>query len=136
MDPLSYKKMVQTYEDHAKSYKMAVEAGVKIALGTDIGISGNDKSGLSHGLNGAEFQNAVDAGMTPLQAIEAGTASASATLGPRAPKSGQLKAGYDSDFIAVASSPLDDMKILSVPEKITHIWKAGKLVKSPGNPVG
>ena len=83
-------------------------------------------------MNGREFALAVDAGMTALEAIEAGTANAPDTLGPQAPKSGQLKEGYDADFIALDENPLDDVTILTEPRKIKRIWKAGKLVKAPG----
>lgn len=86
-------------------------------------------------MNGIEFKHAVDAGMTPSEAIEAGTANAPDTLGPQAPKSGMLKEGYDADFIALASNPLDDITLLAKPEKITHVWKGGKLFKAPGKPV-
>lgn len=71
--------------------------------------------------------------MTPLQAIEAATATGPETLGIgfQAPLSGQIKAGYDADFIALEHNPLEDMKLLSKPENIKYVWKGGKLVKSP-----
>lgn len=63
-----------------KAYSMAVKSGVKIALGTDY----------TPGKNGKELIYAVDAGMTPLEAIEACTATAPETLGSfLAPKSGK-----------------------------------------------
>jgi len=68
--------------------------------------------------------------MTPLQAIEAATATAPETLGPQAPRSGQLAAGFDADLIAVAASPLEDIGVLGHPELITHVWKRGRLVVS------
>lgn len=75
--------------------------------------------------------------MTPLQAIEAGTANAPEVLGKyRAPKSGQLKEGFDADFIALSASPLDDIKVLAEASNVTHVWKAGVLVKEPGRLVG
>jgi imidazolonepropionase-like amidohydrolase len=93
-------------------------------------------------MNGNEFALAVKAGMTPLEAIEAGTANAPFTLGDPenelspAPFSGQLKEGYDADFIALSENPIDDIKILAEPEQITHVWKGGVLAKAPGKPVG
>lgn len=86
-------------------------------------------------MNGEEFGLAVDAGMAPLQAIESGTANGPDTLGPQAPLSGQLKAGYDADFIALSEDPVKNIKILAEPEKITHVWKGGRCFKSPGRPV-
>lgn len=86
-------------------------------------------------MNGEEFGYAVEAGMTTLQAIEAGTANGPDTLGPQAPLSGQLKEGYDADFIALSEDPLEDITVLANPEKITHVWKGARCVKSPGKPV-
>lgn len=71
--------------------------------------------------------------MTELEAIEAATANGPLTLGENmAPKSGQIREGYDADFIAVVRSPLQEIKILADPKNISHVWKDGKLCKSPG----
>ena len=113
-----------------ESLKLAVAKGVKIALGTDT-FSSDRKHPVSHGKNAKELHWAVQAGMTPLQAIEMATATAPETLGPQAPKAGLLKAGYDADIIAVAANPLDDIEVLTKVENITHVWKDGKLYKSP-----
>ena len=111
-----------------------VKAGVKCALGTDLGIS-SEVSEYHHGMNGLELGYAVEAGMTPLQAIEAATANAPLTLGPQAPRSGILEAGYDADFIAVSKNPLEKIEILADPQSITHVWKGGRLFKAPGKPI-
>jgi imidazolonepropionase-like amidohydrolase len=112
------------------AYLRAINSGVKIALGSDLGPS---KPGqyLSHGNNARELRFAVEHGMTPLQAIEAATATAPETLGPQAPKSGQIRTGYDADLIAVAQSPLEDITVLERKDNITHVWKGGMLYKSP-----
>ena len=86
-------------------------------------------------MNGEEFRYAVDAGMTPLQAIEAGTANGPDTLGPQAPLSGQLIEEYDADLIALSEDPVQSIKVLAETEKITHVWKGGRCFKSPGKPV-
>jgi imidazolonepropionase-like amidohydrolase len=86
-------------------------------------------------MNGKELTYAVEAGMTPLEAIEAATATAPLTVGPLGPLSGQLVEGYDADFIAVSDNPLENIQILANPENITHVWKAGKLFKAPGKPI-
>ena len=67
--------------------------------------------------------------MTPLGAIEAATALAPLTLGPQAPKSGRLEAGYVADVITVAGDPLADISILSQPEHVTAVWTRGRQVK-------
>jgi len=118
---LQHSKLVKVAVPHMKAYKLAVRSGVKIALGTDY----------TPGKNGKELVYAVEAGMTPLQAIEACTATSPETLGKYlAPKSGQLKAGYDADLIAISANPLEDISILSKAENITHVWKGGELFKS------
>jgi len=128
------KKMEQIADAHKVAWAKAIKAGVKNALGTDLGFSTMSVD-HRHGMNGREFPLAVKAGLTPLEAMEAGTAAAPFTLGPQAPESGQLKAGYDADFIALSCNPIDDIDILAEPSKITHVWKGGKLFKSPEHPV-
>jgi imidazolonepropionase-like amidohydrolase len=124
------KKLRQVASHHRKAYRLAIQNGVKIALGTDQATS-VDGTYNTHGRNGKEIFWAVNAGMTPLQVIEACTATSPETLGPHmAPKSGQLKEGYDADMIAVSGNPLENIDILSEAANITHVWKGGKLYKS------
>ena len=78
-EPESYEKLKAMAGAHEKGYTLAIKRGVKIALGTDLNMSNN--SLLGHGRNGKELYYAVQAGMTPLQAIEACTATAPETLG-------------------------------------------------------
>ena len=66
--------------------------------------------------------------MTPREAIEAATASGPLTLGPQAPRSGQLAAGYDGDVITLDADPLTDIDVLADPGHVTAVWTAG-LVK-------
>ncbi|KAK5122980.1 hypothetical protein LTR85_003546 [Meristemomyces frigidus] len=130
----SYKKLLVVEQENKKSYEAAIKAGVKCALGTDLGLS-SVASHFIHGMNGEEFGFAVEAGMSPLQAIEAGTANGPDTLGPQAPLSGQLKEGYDADFIALSEDPVKNIGVLAEVEKVTHVWKGGKLMKAPGKPL-
>lgn len=127
---LQYEKLKVVAEVNKKAYALAVKNGVRVALGTDIGFSDQGLP-LTHGKNAKELVYAVEAGLTPLQAIEACTATAPETLGPQAPKSGLLKEGYDADLIAVGGNPLQDIGLLVIPENITHVWKGGRLYKSP-----
>jgi imidazolonepropionase-like amidohydrolase len=69
--------------------------------------------------------------MTPLQAIEAATANAPMTLGPQAPKSGQLKPGFDADALAVQKDPLGDIGVLTSPENLITVWKSGQAIDRP-----
>ncbi|MFB3050509.1 MAG: amidohydrolase family protein [Acidimicrobiia bacterium] len=104
---------------HAEGIALAVDKGVKMALGTDIfGV------GL-WGRNGEELALMVDCGMTPLQAIEMATANGPDTLGPQAPNTGQLVAGMDADVICVSGDPSADISLLGTPDNVTHVFKGG-----------
>ena len=100
--------------------KIAVASGVKIASGCDI-----IQTGDTYGRNGREIVHLINAGMTDLEAIEAATAFAPRTLGPQAPQSGWLRAGYDADVIALDTNPLDDRGVWGDADRVTHVWKAG-----------
>jgi imidazolonepropionase-like amidohydrolase len=113
---------------HWESLQYAISRGVRIALGTDC-YSSQDRLPAHWGMNGTELQHLVAAGMTPLAAIEAATATAPLTLGPQAPLSGRLAAGYDADLIAVSSDPLTDISVLANPQNIEKVWLNGRLVK-------
>ncbi|KAJ1331617.1 amidohydrolase family protein [Microdochium nivale] len=112
------------------NYDLAVKLGVRIALGTDMWNS-DPAHPIAHGKNGMELHYASKAGMKPLDIIEACTATSPEVLGKLAPLSGQLKEGYDADLIAVSTSPLDNIDILTKPDNVTHVWRAGRLYKSP-----
>ncbi|EXJ57227.1 hypothetical protein A1O7_07574 [Cladophialophora yegresii CBS 114405] len=134
MSPESYRKMLITARHHKEAYRLAVRSGVKIALGTDLGISAPTDHPLAHGRSGGELSYAVsDGGMTPLQAVEAATAMGPETLGDLGmkPESGVIKMGYDADMIALKEDPLQNMDLFEKPENITHVWKGGRLFKSP-----
>ena len=121
-------KLTALAQTHADAVARAIERGVTIAAGTDIGITGPDRPN-AWGSNGAEVVHLVKLGMTPLQAIEAATATGPLTLGPQAPKSGRLEAGFDADIITVGADPLVDISVLAVPAHITGVWRAGRRVK-------
>jgi imidazolonepropionase-like amidohydrolase len=86
----------------------------------------------SWGRNGSELVHLVKLGMTPLQAIEAATATGPATLGRQAPRSGLLAAGYDADVITVDGDPLADISVLASPDRVTAVWTHGRQVKGAG----
>ena len=121
-------KLTALAATHSDAVSLAIEHGVTIASGTDIAITGPDRPN-AWGSNGAEVVHMVKLGMTPLEAIEAATATAPQTLGPQAPKSGRLEAGYDADVITVGANPLGDISVLARPEHITAVWAQGRRVK-------
>ncbi|KAL7624147.1 hypothetical protein AAE478_005704 [Parahypoxylon ruwenzoriense] len=105
------------------AYKLAVEAGVRIALGTDT----------PPGFNMAmELDYAVQAGLSNLQAIKAATANGPLTVGAQAPKTGQLRVGYEADVLGLARNPVDDVKVLQEKTNIPWVWKGGRILKGPG----
>ncbi|HTT50444.1 MAG TPA: amidohydrolase family protein [Streptosporangiaceae bacterium] len=121
-------KLVAIADVHAKGMVNAMARGVTIAMGTDIGLTGPERPN-SWGMNGAELVHLVTLGMTPLQAIEAATATGPLTLGPQAPRSGRLEAGYDADVITLDADPLADISVIADPGRVTGVWTAGRRVK-------
>src|SRR5580700_4490093 len=113
---------------HAQAVSRAYEHGVTIAMGTDIGLTGPDRPN-AWGQNGAEPGYLVKLGMTPLEAIEATTATGPFTLGPQAPRSGQLAEGYDADVITLDADPLAGIGVLADPDHVTGVWTRGRAVK-------
>jgi imidazolonepropionase-like amidohydrolase len=101
--------------------KKAVPAGVKIAFGTDAGVS-------KHGRNADEFELMVKFGMTPATAIQAATVNAADLLGI-ADQIGSLEPGKSADLIAVQGDPLSDVTVL---KKVSFVMKEGKVHKQEG----
>ncbi|WP_424186651.1 metal-dependent hydrolase family protein [Actinokineospora sp. G85] len=123
--PPPWRPRFQSFADrHLDSLALAHATGVRIAAGTDIGLSTRGDS-LSWGQNASEFVHLAAAGLTPLDVIAAGTANAPSTLGPLAPTSGQLKRGFDADILALHTNPLGDLSALGTPEAIAFVVKAG-----------
>ena len=100
-----------------KALERAVPAGVRIAFGTDAGVS-------KHGRNADEFELLVEHGMTPATAIVAATTNAADLLGLK-DKVGALRPGMAADLIAVDGDPLMDVKVL---KSVKFVLKGGKVV--------
>lgn len=124
----AYRKVVALADQHKKSLQLAIRKGVRIALGTDIWSTGEGTI-APWGDNAQELIHLQEAGMRPLQAIEAATANGPSTLGPQAPRSGELRAGYHADMIAVAEDPLRNLGTLTKPGAVLDVWKSGVRVK-------
>src|SRR5438093_5276637 len=90
--------------DHQASFRLAVERGVRIAMGTDTGVG-------PHGTNAEELHRMVEGGMTPMQAIVATTKTA-AECTRIAYLTGTLEPGKRADLLAVDGNPLDDITLL------------------------
>jgi len=105
-----------------KNLKTLYDAGVKIAFGTDSGIPTRFPGYNEH----RELQLMVEAGLTPMQAIAAATATNAEILGG-AKQFGTLQAGRAADFMVLDANPLDD---IHNTEKLSAVWQAGKQVPS------
>ena len=102
------------------TFAKAYQAGVKIAFGTDTGVS-------SHGKNAEEFYEMVEAGMPEIQAILSATKEASILLGQNS-MLGSITVGKYADIIAVSENPLENIRTL---EAVDFVMKSGDIYKSP-----
>jgi imidazolonepropionase-like amidohydrolase len=128
-------KLEAIADTHAQAVTRAYEHGVTIAMGTDIALTGMDLPN-SWGRNGTELGYLVALGMSPLEAIESATANGPLTLGPQAPKAGQLARDFDADVITLDVDPLADIGVLANPARVTTVWTKGRQVKGPSYPGG
>ena len=122
-DPNAYPPDVRSKIDWrisitGKALERAVPAGVKIAFGTDAGVS-------KHGRNADEFELLVKHGMTPATALQAATVNAAELLG-LSKEIGTLEPGKRADLIAVAGDPLADVTVL---KSVTFVMKDGAVVR-------
>jgi imidazolonepropionase-like amidohydrolase len=122
LPPYARPKMLAVAQRHAEALELAHQSGVTVAMGTDIGAG-------DWGRHGEELTLLVDAGFSPLEAIEAATANGPATLGPQAPRSGQLATGYDADLLILDHNPLEDIAVLADPTRVREVWQTGRRVK-------
>ncbi len=104
---------------HIESIQRALAAGVKVVAGTDAG-------GHEHNINARELQYMVEAGLTPMQALQSATGWAAECLG-LAQTVGTLTPGKDADLIAVEGNPLQDITILQDIQRIKLVLKEGKV---------
>ena len=121
LPPATIPKAEQAAAAAMESHRRAIAAGVKIAFGTDTGVS-------KHGDNAQEFALMVAAGMTPAQAIKAATVGAAEAL-DRSAQFGRIAPGMPADIIAVDGDPLADVRQL---EDVDFVMKGGRIVKQGG----
>jgi imidazolonepropionase-like amidohydrolase len=120
LPPFYHQKMLEISAVAKQNVKRAIEAGVKIAMGTDAAV-------YPHGLNAHELDVYVNQlGMTPLAAVQTTTVNAADLMGWSA-KTGSLEAGKWADIIAVEKNPLDDVRTL---QNVKFVMKAGVVYKN------
>lgn len=101
-----------------ESFRRAVQAGVKLAFGTDAGV-------YPHGWNAKQFAKAVEWGQAPIDAIRSATVHAADLVG-LSDTIGSIAAGKAADLIAVPGDPLADITAL---EKVSFVMRAGVVYK-------
>lgn len=101
-----------------RSFKMALESGVNIALGSDAGVMPHRDARL-------EFGAMVNRGMTPLHALRAATINAAELIGMQ-DELGQIKVGMLADMVAVSGNPLENIESV---EDVTFVMKEGVVYK-------
>jgi imidazolonepropionase-like amidohydrolase len=99
--------------------RRARAAHVRIAFGTDTGVS-------PHGMNAREFQLLVEAGFTPLEAIQFATVAAADHLQLNG-VAGRIAQGYSADIIAVDGDPLTDVSTLM---HVSFVMARGTVAKN------
>jgi imidazolonepropionase-like amidohydrolase len=100
------------------SFKQALEAGVKICFGGDVGV-------FTHGDNARELEMMVEYGMKPIEVLKSAT-STNADIFHYANQIGRVKAGLLADLIAVEGNPTQNIKDI---RKVKLVMKGGEIVK-------
>ena len=110
-------KALQALDGRTSAFKRAVGAGVKIAFGTDSGVS-------PHGHNAEEFALLVEHGLSAAAALR--TSVTAATLLGVERITGTIEAGKEADIVAV---PGDALRNIAATEKVSFVMKGGKIVR-------
>jgi imidazolonepropionase-like amidohydrolase len=118
--PFVEKKALEIGPKLKSTFTMAHQAGVKIAFGTDSGVS-------PHGENAKEFNLMTEAGMSANDSILSATIYAAELLG-EVDKIGSISKGKYADLVGVSRNPLEDIKIL---ETVDFVMKGGEVYKGP-----
>ncbi|GAA1145170.1 MULTISPECIES: amidohydrolase family protein [Microbacterium] len=98
--------------------RLAVEAGVRIAYGTDAIV-------FPHGRNAGQLPEFVEAGMTPMQALQSATSVAAECLG-RSADVGAVAPGRFADLVAVPGAHLDEIGRFT---DVAAVLKGGRIVE-------
>lgn len=121
MPPWGVEKAKKVVADHAESFRRAVQAGVKVAMGTDSGVG-------PHGENGEELALMVQYGMSPMEALVS-TTSRAAELLQISDRVGTVDTGKLADLILVDGDPLARIETLRDPKSVVLVMKDGQVVK-------
>ena len=101
-------------EYHAQQFRIQLEHGVPMAVGSDVGP-------FPHGTQARELELMVEYGMKPVDVLKADLLNGARLLDWEH-EIGVLKPGYDADIIAVPGNPLDDIHVL---KEVSFVMKDG-----------
>jgi imidazolonepropionase-like amidohydrolase len=118
--PAIAEKAKAAFAAHDEMFRRAVRSGVKIAFGTDSGVS-------PHGMNAKEFGFMVELGISPAAALRSAGPAAAELLG-LSDRIGTLEKGKEADIVAVPGDPLKD---IHTTEKVLFVMKGGRVYKGP-----
>jgi imidazolonepropionase-like amidohydrolase len=113
------RKLRETTDVQREGFAKAVEAGVRIAFGTDSGT-------YPHGMNANQFASMVKYGMSPLEAIRSATVVAAELLG-WSDRVGALEPGLFADLVAVEGDVMNDVDLLT---DVAFVMKGGRVVSA------
>jgi imidazolonepropionase-like amidohydrolase len=117
----SVEKAKAVIEVHQQAVGRAIDAGVKVAMGTDSGVA-------PHGANLRELGLLVRCGMSPQQALVATTSSAAELMG-LGEELGTLEPGKRADLVLLDG---DALEVATLRERVRQVWKDGVLVAEDG----
>lgn len=121
LPPASMEKLLRLGKQPRTMTRLAHEMGVNIALGTDSGVS-------PHGHNAREFLEYVNIGMTPMEALAAGTVQAAKAGGIE--DVGRIAPGMAADLVAMPGNPLEDIRAVL---DLSFIMRDGIVFKRGGD---
>jgi imidazolonepropionase-like amidohydrolase len=121
-DPAFRATAAKTYDQTAASFRKALEAGVRICMGTD--------QSYESGWQSYEMWNMVDNGMTPMETILASTAWAAEAMCVDEVV-GTLDLGKEADLLVLDGDPLEDIGIFSDPKHLLLVMQAGSAMSGP-----
>ncbi len=131
LPPYMAEKAKGVREHCLRSYALAREAGIRVALGTDYSNSPN----TPYREVGKEFHALTRCGYSPMEAIRAGTVNG-ARLMKTGDACGTLQAGKWADLVMVDGDPCEDIRLLGDAERIRLVMIGGAVMKDLVRPAG